>query len=163
MELVFIPSGGVRGVPGVVSIISGRSEDLPLVILDSDQSGNDAKKKLISGLYQTSSDKLLEICSYRNIDNCEVEDLIPVSLMRRYLDRLFRDVEDEDIMDTLSNSSAVIPQIESFAAKHNVTLHKGWKVDMSKNVKQQLAKAQPENIPKEFSDQWISLFSRFNN
>lgn len=163
MEQVFIPSGGVRGIPGVVSIISSKNEDLPLVILDSDQSGADSKKKLMSGLYQTAIDKIIEVGNCRSIDNCEVEDLIPVSMMRRYLDRLFRDVEDEDIMDTLSNDSAVLPQIESFATKHGISLPKGWKVDMSKNIKQQLTKADLTNVPHEFVETWITLFNHFNN
>lgn len=163
MELVFIPSGGVRGVPGVVSIISGKNGDLPLVILDSDQSGKDARKKLTSGLYQNVQDKIIEIGSYRGIDNCEVEDLIPVSLMQRFLDRLFRDVEDDDIMDSLSNQSAVLPQIQAFATKHNVELYAGWKVDMSKSIKQQLAKVKADKIPDEFIEKWVALFERFND
>ena len=61
MEIVFMPSGGVRGVPGVVSIVSGKNNELPLVILDSDQSGKEAKKKLLSGIYQASTEKIIEV------------------------------------------------------------------------------------------------------
>lgn len=43
-EMVFIPSGGVKGVSGVVSIVCGKSEKLPYVLLDSDSSGSGAKK-----------------------------------------------------------------------------------------------------------------------
>jgi hypothetical protein len=55
-EIVFVPSGGVRGVSGVVSLISGKGNDLPYTILDSDKSGQEAKKKLTtgSGLYAST-------------------------------------------------------------------------------------------------------------
>lgn len=141
MEIVFIPSGGVRGIPGVVSIVSGKNETLPLVILDSDQSGKDAKKKLLSGLYKDSHERVIEIADFSDVPNCEFEDIVPIDLMRRQLDRLFRDVEDEDVFDSLLEGQPVIPQIEEFARKHRIELNKGWKVDLSRNVKQQLHKA----------------------
>lgn len=163
MELVFVPSGGVRGVPGVVSILSGKKGDLPLVILDSDKSGQDAKKKLLSGLYQESPDKLIDIFDISGLSGSEIEDLIPIHLMRRPLDRMFRDVDDEDINDFLTSDMPIIPQIEAFAEKHGVSLAKGWKVDLSKLVKQQLQKIKLGNIPEEFITKWVSLFNKLKN
>ena len=160
-ELVFIPSGGVRGVPGVVSIVSGKNEDLPLVVLDSDQSGRDAKKKLLSGLYKDSPERVVEIADFSDVPNCEFEDLIPTILMRRQLDRLFRDVEDEDILDNLTGEQPVISQIEQFAKRNEIELNKGWKVDLSRNVKQQILKA--KTVPEEFVEKWIQLFKRFDS
>lgn len=158
-ELVFIPSGGVRGVPGVVSIVSGKNEDLPLVVLDSDQSGVEAKKKLLSGLYKGSLERVIEIADFSDIPNCEFEDIIPISLMSRHLSRIFRDVEDEDIVDVLTKDQPVIPQIEQFAKRNGIELNKGWKVDLSRNVKQQILKA--KDIPDEFVERWIQLFNKF--
>ena len=162
MELVFMPSGGVRGVPGVVSIVSGKNGDLPFVVLDSDSSGKDAKRKLTSGLYQHSENSIIEVGQFLDFDNGEVEDLIPHKLMIRQLDRVFRDVDDENIEDFLDANSAVIPQIEAFASKHGIDLYKGWKVDLSKNVKQQLLKAKPTSIPDIYIDKWEKIFSKFN-
>lgn len=161
-ELVFIPSGGVRGVPGVVSIISGKEGDLPTVILDADQSGRDSKKKLLSGLYQSAADKIIDMSEISSVDNCEFEDLIPVDLMKRYLDRLFRDVEDEDIMDALVDDKAIIPQIEVFAKTNQVDLPNGWKVDLSKHVKQQLAKAKSASVDEKYVAMWSALFEKLN-
>ena len=158
-ELVFIPSGGVRGVPGVFSIVSGKNEDLPLVVLDSDQSGVEAKKKLLSGLYKGSPERVIEIADFSDIPNCEFEDIIPISLMSRHLSRIFRDVEDEDIVDVLTKDQPVIPQIEQFAKRNGIELNKGWKVDLSRNVKQQILKA--KDIPDEFVERWIQLFNKF--
>lgn len=160
-ELVFIPSGGVRGVPGVVSIVSGKNEALPIVVLDSDQSGKDAKKKLLSGLYKDNPERVVEIADFCDIPNCELEDLIPQNLMYRPLDRVFRDVEDEDIRDNLTEDAPVISQIEGFAKKHKVELSKGWKVDLSRSVKQQLLKTQ--SVSDESVEKWIKLFQRFES
>lgn len=160
MEIVFMPSGGVRGVPGVVSIVSGKNNELPLVILDSDQSGKEAKKKLLSGIYQASTEKIIEVSEFACVENSEIEDLMPINLMKRQLDRLFRDVEDEDIFDVLSENEAIIPQIEMFAQNYNIELSKGWKVDLSRSVKQQLLKA--KSIPESYIEKWVQLFSKFN-
>lgn len=160
MEIVFMPSGGVRGVPGVVSIVSGKNNELPLVILDSDQSGKEAKKKLLSGIYQASTEKIIEVSEFACVENSEIEDLMPINLMKRQLDRLFRDVEDEDIFDVLSENEAIIPQIEMFAQNYNIELSKGWKVDLSRSVKQQLLKA--KSIPESYIEKWVQLFNKFN-
>ena len=63
-EIVFIPSGGVKGISGIVSLVASKSEDMPYVIIDSDKSGEDMKKKLISSLYKGNEKKLLMIGSY---------------------------------------------------------------------------------------------------
>ncbi|MBD5463041.1 MAG: AAA family ATPase [Lachnospiraceae bacterium] len=160
MEIVFIPSGGVRGVPGVVSIVSGKNGELPLVILDSDQSGRDAKKKLLSGLYHASPERIIEIAEFSDIENCEFEDMIPIDLMKRPLDRLFRDVEDEDFFDVLLENEAIIPQIEMFAKRNKIELRKGWKVELSRTVKQQFLKV--SNLPKDYIEIWEKLFEKFN-
>lgn len=95
-ELVFIPSGGVRGVPGIVSILCGKTEKLPFVILDSDKSGNDAKKKLQSGLYKECPDRILEIKKYNILNNTfkEIEDITDVHQMtNQQLKRLIQKIE----------------------------------------------------------------------
>jgi len=163
MEIVFIPSGGIRGVPGVVSIVSGKNGDLPLVILDSDQSGKDAKKKLYAGLYQNAMSQIIEIAEFVDVDNCEIEDLIPHNLMKKQLGRLFRDIEDEDIEDSLVTNIAIIPQVEAFANKHGFKLDNGWKVDLSRSVKQQILKAPNGMVPNEYVSKWINIFEKFNS
>lgn len=94
-ELIFIPSGGVKGVPGITSIISGRNYTLPYVILDSDKSGQDAKNKLKSSLYTDEEKKLLEIGTFTKLEKSEVEDA--------------------DFVDGYDCTAPIIPQIEKFA------------------------------------------------
>lgn len=161
-ELVFLPSGGVRGVAGVVSIIGGKDGSLPVVILDSDQSGQGAYKKLATGLYQGATDKLVALSAIKGWDDCEIEDLIPPTLMRKYLERIFRDVEDEEIMDEIDESKPVVPQIEAFAKKHHVILESGWKVELAVQVKQQLLKKKAAAIPESYLNTWVELFGKLS-
>lgn len=162
-ELVFIPSGGVRGVPGIVSILCGKTEKLPFVILDSDKSGNDAKKKLQSGLYKECPDRILEIKKYKDIENAEVEDLIPFRLIERGINRIFHNLEDMYFEDEYEEKSAIVPQIEEFASKNNVALEKGWKVEVARNMKHMLKN---KNIMQEIKDEdmeiWKKIFIDFD-
>lgn len=162
MELVFMPSGGVRGVAGVVSIVSGKDGELPLVILDADGSGKSSKSKLQSGLYNHNQDAIIDVGEFLDFDDGEVEDLIPPEFMIRQISRLFRDIEDEDFEDFYAKGCPIIPQIEAYAQAHNVTLHDGWKVDVARGVKQQVLKAPIDKIPDEYITKWISLFNKFN-
>lgn len=159
-EVVFIPSGGVKGVAGVTSIISGRNGKLPYVILDSDKSGQDAKSKLKSSLYTSEEKKLLEIGLYTELAYSEVEDLIPFSIMEKQIDRFFRDVEDADFADDYDNAAPIIPQIEKFANEHNVDLEHGWKVVLAKNIKRQMERK--IDVEKAIVDRWVKLFNAFN-
>lgn len=162
MELVFIPSGGVRGVAGIVSIVGGKDGTLPLVVLDADGSGKSALCKLQSGLYQHSPESILDIGGFLDFENGEVEDLIPPQLMFRQISRLFRDIEDESFEDVFVDGQAIVPQIEQFAERHSVKLSKGWKVEVAKGVKQQLQKGKPNIVSDEYIDKWSHLFEMFN-
>lgn len=162
MELVFMPSGGVRGVAGVVSIVGGKDGELPMVVLDADGSGKSAKDKLQSGLYQHNTNAILNVGEFLDFDNGEVEDLLPPNLMFRQIDRLFRDVEDEFFEDAYIEGQAIVPQIEAFATRHNVELAKGWKVEIAKGVKQQLLKVKDNSIPDSYINKWAELFNKFN-
>lgn len=162
-EIIFIPSGGVRGVSGIVSLVSAKEDELPLVILDSDKSGADAKNKLAGGLYKGQEGSLINIGDFTPIEQPEVEDIIPVRLMDRYLNKMFRDVEDETFIECFDNQKTLVNQVENFASKHNVKLENGWKVELARSVKQQLLKIKPETIPYEFVECWEKIFGRLIN
>lgn len=160
-EIVFVPSGGVKGVPGVVSMISSKEDDIPYLIIDSDKSGEDAKKRLLSGLYQGFENRILDIKDYTEIEKSEVEDLIPFSLLKKSVDRLFNSLDEVDFDDSYNKETPVVPQIEAFAEANEIELKKGWKVEMSMTAKAQLKSKKPEAIPQEYIDKWIKLFNKF--
>lgn len=160
-EIVFVPSGGVKGVPGVVSILSSKTDELPYVLVDSDESGQNAKKKLQSGLYNDQRGRIIEVKDVTNVDNSEVEDLIPYALLSRGIDRLFMTVEDETFEDVYNATNPILSQIESFAQKHSIELKKGWKVELAKLAKQALKNKKVSDIPDEVIIKWVALFEKF--
>lgn len=160
-EMVFVPSGGVKGVSGVVSILGGKTEELPYVILDSDKSGLDAKKKLLSGLYKNQSERVLEVKDFLNMENSEVEDLFPYQLQEKGIDRLFRNY-DEEFEQQYLKGQPIVPQIEEFAKKSNAELEKGWKVELAKAVKQRL-KNKTTDMIEEYVCKWEHIFEKLNS
>lgn len=158
-EIVFIPSGGVKGI---VSILGGKNEKLPFVILDSDSSGEGAKKKLESGLYAGCKERILEVGKFVDIACAEVEDLFPFELQKRSVNRLFRDVEEEYFEDSYTEGEAIVPQLEEFAFEHDILLEKGWKVDISKSVKQIMTGKKVSDIDGSYIDIWKKIFKELN-
>jgi len=45
-EMIFVPAGGVKSVKQLASLIAGKQQELPVVVLDSDKSGEDYASKL---------------------------------------------------------------------------------------------------------------------
>ncbi|WP_257670793.1 AAA family ATPase [Parapedobacter tibetensis] len=158
-EVVFVPSGGVKGVPGVVSMISSKADDIPYLILDSDKSGEDAKKKLLSGLYKGFETRILDVKDYTGIEKTEVEDLIPFALVKKGIDRLFNSLDEVDFEDSYSNDNPIVPQIETFADTNGIELEKGWKVGLAMAAKAQLKSKKADAIPKEYIEKWTNLFN----
>ena len=160
-EIVFVPSGGIKGVPGVVSMISSKADDVPYLIIDSDKSGEDAKKRLLSGLYQGFENRILDVKDYTEIENSEVEDLIPFTLIKKGVDRLFSSLDEKDFEDTYNKDIPVVSQIETFAQANGIELEKGWKVGISMVAKALLKNKKADAIPKEYIEKWTKLFNAF--
>ena len=156
-EIVFVPSGGVKGIAGVAGIVSTKDNELPHVILDSDRIGKDAKKKLESGLYKDSKKLLIEVASVLDFDEGEVEDLIPIELIVRSFAKMFRDVDQDDLENYVKSSLPIIRQLEEFSYKTGLNLYEGWKVDMSRDIKQRIMKNY--QAPEDYVEKWQKLFS----
>ena len=157
-EILFVPSGGVKGISGVVSILGGKNNDLPYVIADSDKSGKDYIKKLYSDLYKDEHGKVIEIQTITGMENSEVEDIIPYSLLEKGIKHFFHFVEDEDFEDEYDEAKPIVNQIEKFASDNNVDLEKGWKVELAKSAKKALLKAKEEKISSDHIEKWVKLF-----
>ena len=157
-EIIFIPSGGVKGVSGISSIVSSKNDDLPFVILDSDSSGESFKKKLVEGIYRGESDRVLAIKSYTSIESSEIEDIVPYELIEKGVDRLFG-VQDDDFEP--DEGKPIVPQIEEYAEEHNITLKKGWKVDLAKEFKRQISSKKKKSVEEAYLKEWTELFETF--
>lgn len=154
-ELVFIPVGGAKGVKPVVSIIHGNNSDLPISLLDSDATGKQFQQSLKQGLYKGDKDKVIEIDTFTGKTGSEIEDLIPVDLIVDSFDRLFRS-EDGLEVDAIDADAPIVPQFEKFAEDNQISLELGWKVELSKKVKQKFK----SDITVDFENKWINLFSK---
>lgn len=160
-EIVFVPSGGVRGVEGIASLLAGKSDELPFVVLDSDKPGQDFKNKLIQRLYKDSPDRIIEIYDLTGVENSEVEDLIPFNMIKSGVTRLFREVEIEEFEDVYDSNQPLLNQIQNFAEKHSISLEVGWKVDVARLAKQRLLLQRTKVVDDATKYLWKALFEKF--
>ena len=154
-ELVFIPVGGAKGVKPVVSIIHGNNSDLPISLLDSDATGKQFQQSLKQGLYKGDKDKVIETDTFTGKTGSEIEDLIPLDLIVDSFDRLFRS-EDGLEVDYMEANQPIVPQLEKFAEDNQITLELGWKVELSKKVKQKFK----SDVVDELENKWKDLFDK---
>lgn len=161
-DIMFIPSGGVKGVSGVISIIGGRNDEIPVTVVDSDNIGKNAVKNLRTGIYKESPKSVVEIEEITKKEGSEIEDLIPFNILEKAIDKLFSQVEDEVFADSYNEERPIVPQIEEFASKNGVILETGtWKVNLAKYAKNRLTKVGKDSIEKKYIDMWKALFKHF--
>lgn len=157
---MFAPSGGIKGIQGITGLVAAKNDDLPYIILDSDSSGTNLGEKLIQGLYKDCKTKVLTVKDFTEMENSEIEDLIPYEFLKKSIERLLG-VQDEDDEFEYNEDESLIPQIENYANKHHVKLTTGWKVDLAKAFKKQASLKKNKKILKKYLNQWIKLFQNF--
>lgn len=159
-EIIFVPSGGVKGIRALSSLLSGKDEELPIILIDSDSSGKGQKTSLLKDLYKDHSERIIEMEEIVGKEQAEVEDLIPIELMERYITKLSRGT-DEYFVDTYQNSQALLPQVEHFFLANSLNLERGWKVDLARNVKTaMLIPREANKIQNDTEEIWTQLFER---
>lgn len=163
-EIVFIPTGGVKGIKATSAILSGVSEIKPPVLLDGDKPGVKMAAELKSDFYAADLEKIISISDYTTLPNGEIEDLLPKSKLARIIARFLPRPEevDEEFDDVVTDDKPVCDQIEAFAQKHRIPLEKGWKVRLATMVKKEILKGTDKVIgddDAEFS-KVINLFEK---
>lgn len=159
-ELVFIPTGGVRGMSPVIKIISGRDNDLPFVLLDSDTAGKEKKKTLEKGLYKAEKDKIIEVSDFLGDGDYEIEDLVPSDDLARIFAKQYRRVNSEDEFDYLYDSNKpIIDQMEVYAEENGYKLELGWKVELAKEFQKSFDRILSRADDKT-KENWIALISK---
>ncbi|MDE0341824.1 MAG: AAA family ATPase [Deltaproteobacteria bacterium] len=156
-ELVFPPAGGARTTRIVASILSGRDEELPVVLLDGDEQGRRMASDLVKGLYGNEPGKILSTDDFAGYDESEVEDLLPARFLAEVMDRwerrpqvLFADVVEE--------GKPVVPQVEQWAEAQELELPKFWKVELARQVKQRALDVGVEHFDEKTVGRWQRLF-----
>jgi len=161
-ELLFLPSGSFKGIKATVPIIAGRDETLPHILLDSDKPGQTIQTQLKTSLYLGSSDRITMMDEFCSVAEAEVEDLFPTEFIAYVVTRYLRGPEEE-FSDIVTPNSAIVPQIEAYAKKHDIVLPDGWKVELAKKVKERVLQ-RPELLDNhsELIERWKRLFERIS-
>lgn len=160
-ELVFPPSGGAKTAKIIASILMGRDDALPMVLLDSDAAGKQAAKSLQDNLYQGVKERVLLTDDYiKDLTDTEIEDLLPAPLLIQVLDRMERRAQ-QDFEDFHDPKKPIVPQIKSWAKNEGFELVEGWKVQLALGVKSKLLANPDKHVDDNIIEQWTSLFEKF--
>lgn len=157
-ELVFVPSGGAKGVTAVAPILTAKADELPLVLLDSDAPGKQTAERLKSGIYEPQKDRIMLVSAFVGFDNSEVEDIYPADIICWAVDRKYR--LDDEFKDEYQAGQPMVGQIEAYAQRYGITLERGWKVELAKLAKDRIIKQGVDSVNAATKAKWIDLFSR---
>nr|WP_315155703.1 AAA family ATPase [uncultured Flavobacterium sp.] len=154
-EIVFIPTGGVKGMSPVSKLVASRDNELPVVLLDSDKAGEDFQKQLKSGKYVDQKDKVLGVKDFIGENIYEIEDLIEPETLIKIIDKKYR--SENEFEDFHQTDKPIVDQIEAWAKKENVTMEKGWKVELARELQNKFDK-NFDKIEAKYIDIWSKLF-----
>lgn len=159
-EIVFPPSHGAKNAKVVASILTGRDEVLPIMLLDGDDAGRKVAMDMKNGLYRDAKQRILSTDDFSLVQNSEIEDLFPATFLADVVDRWERrsDIGFSDVVDA---QKPIVPQIESWATSQGIVLPEGWKVDVSREAKKRALTQGVGKFDDEVLDRWTKLFSAF--
>ena len=156
-EIVFIPTGGVRGMGPVTKLVSSRDDSLPVVLLDSDNVGKEYQKQLTKGRYRDEKEKVLGVADFLGNKEYEIEDFIPASSIISIVERQYR--SDQYFEDFFKVGEPIVDQIEAWAKNNRIQLEDGWKVEIARIAQNRFDKIM-ESIPPEMEENWEKLFEK---
>ena len=156
-ELVFPPAGGAKTTKIVASILTGRDEALPVVLLDGDEPGRRMAKDLAGGLYASEKRKILNTDDFAGFAESEVEDLLPVEFLAKVVDRWQRRSEVL-FSEVAKNDEPVVPQIQKWAESQKLDLPEFWKVELAKRAKQRALDVGLSQFDEKAIEKWRRLF-----
>ena len=159
-ELVFPPSGGTKTARIVASILTGRDESLPIMLLDADADGERMAKQLQSSLYRGKPERILSVGEFADYDNAEIEDLLPFNLLADEMDRIKRE-PDTRLADVIREGEPFVGQVEAWAADQRIELGKDWKVKLAKRVKERALAEGIGWFKDDVVERWVQLFGAF--
>ena len=147
-ELVFIPTGGVKGIKATSAILAGPNNEKPLVVIDGDKPGTTMTNELKASLYAEEPNKLISISDFSSIKEAEVEDLFPkikfTEIVKRFLPR--PEDADREFDDVVVIDRPICNQIEKFDKDQKIDLKKGWKVNLAAMVKREILRGKDKVI-----------------
>ena len=161
-ELVFPPSGGTRTARVVASILTGRDETLPKILLDDDAPGQQMAANLRSGLYAEAPDRVLSVRGFVDVNAAEIEDLFPAKFLAEELDRMEREPETR-LADVIQDGKPFVGEAESWAESEGLTLMEHWKVKLATRAKTRALTVGIEHFDNSTVEHWVKLFKTFED
>lgn len=166
-DIIFIPTGGVKGIKATSAILTGTSETKPPIVIDGDKPGVKMFTELKNDFYAADIDKMIMITDYISIAEGEVEDLFPKNKFAKIVSKFLPRPEEveEDFDDIYAENKPICNQIENYCNKYNIPLGKGWKVRLAAMVKKEIFKGNDKVISesdKEF-EIVLKLFEKLNS
>lgn len=139
-EILFVPAGGTRGIKSTSRILSYGEDSYPFVLLDGDPSGIQTKKHLSEQTYEGRPELIYSLDNCLEISDPETEDLMDTELVAKIISKEFRGRDDFE--DIYKNDKSIIPQVKAYCTSEDIELHKGWKVDIAREVKRRMSQGQ---------------------
>jgi predicted ATP-dependent endonuclease of OLD family len=158
-EVVFIPTGGVKGMSPVIKILLGRENELPPVIIDTDTAGKLKIKQLKEGLYKQEPDKIIPVSDALGEGEYEIEDLFPGNDLARVFSKKYRGNSGDDFEYVYDSSKPIVNQMEDFAKSNGYDLDLGWKVELAKDFQKIFDKISA-HISEDIISKWAILFQK---
>ncbi len=160
-ELVFPPSGGAKTAKIIASILIGRDDALPTVLLDGDAAGKQAAQVLQESLYVGNKELVLTTNEFVDgFEESEIEDLLPSSLLIQIIDRIERRAEN-DFESAHDPAKPIVPQIKNWAKQEGFELTSDWKIQLALGVKSKLLSDSEKYVDEEILKRWTVLFEKF--
>lgn len=159
-EIVFAPTGGTRTAHIIANILTGRDDDLPLVVLDGDAAGQAVADALRTGIYAAHPDRVLDIAAMIGVAGAGMEDLFPQPFLAEEMDRIERTAETR-LCDIVTTDAPFVAQVTGWAAEQGLKLSPQWRVDLALRAKRRALQLGVAGFDDAVVARWIRLFDRF--
>lgn len=161
-ELVFPPAGGAKTARIIASILTGRDEQLPLILEDDDSIGRSVTRELREGLYANAPERVLSLKDFV-FEGAEVEDLFPAEFLSDIIERACNLPRcEEEIKDAIQAGKPFVDQVEAWAKVNKIELPKHWKVDLALEAKKRALQRGIAKFDTETVNRWQALFNAFS-
>lgn len=132
----FVPFGGVRSLGPILRLLSAGNGQFFPVLLDADEAGVGMAKEVQNGVYQKHKDCVIMVSSASTKKDAELEDLVPVEIFNRALDRYFNRKMDGATYVPVTADASFVDHVEAQAPPED------WKIDVASFIKDELKQGQ---------------------
>ena len=159
-EVVITPAGGAKKVTYLASLMTAQDVKV-IVLLDSDEMGNRAKRELLKDLFVSTEDQILLIGDVLGCDEADLEDLFPRPY---YLKAVAQACGKKIGLNVLNKEEKEEPRVAR--AMQHLFHRKGWgEFEKWRPIRWFLDEwrdRKPDDLPEELVDKAERLFQEIN-